>query len=65
MEKHNKQWFYDRVGKRVYRTQSNCLCEICQAVYHKGLVIADELHASYLYDCQNELDLFYSDTKLP
>jgi hypothetical protein len=65
MEKHNKQWFHDRIGKRVYRTQNTCQCEVCQAVYHNGLLIADQLHATYLYDIQNELNLFYSDTKLP
>ena len=59
--KHNLDWYKDRVGKRVYRTASTCPCEICKSVEDVGLVIADELHANYLYDCQNDLNLYYFD----
>lgn len=63
MEKHNKQWFLDRIGKKVFRTNGQCKCEVCANVVKNGLIIAGELHAIYLYDCQNELDLFYFDKK--
>ena len=63
-EKHNEQWFVDRVGKRVYRLNNNCDCCVCVAVFEHGLIISDKFHANYLFDCQNELELFYSDTPL-
>lgn len=61
--RHDKQWYIDRIGKRVFRTKSSCQCEVCDAVYRNGLVIADEMHADYLYCCQNEMNLFYFDEK--
>lgn len=61
MEKHDLQWYKDRIGKLVFRTASTCPCEICRKVEEVGLTIADEFHANYLFDCQNELDLFYFD----
>lgn len=57
-------WFKERIGKRVYRTKSTCTCEICKNVFENGLIISDELHAHYLYDCQNELRLVYEDKKI-
>jgi hypothetical protein len=62
-EIHNKKWFIDRIGKRVYRTESSCKCQTCVDVFINGLVISDEMHADYLYCCQNELNLFYFDEK--
>lgn len=64
MEKHNKQWYQDRIGKRVYRTEASCQCDVCKKIGEVGLVIDDELHAQYLYDCQNELDLYYFDNPI-
>lgn len=58
-QKHNQEWFISRVGKRVFRTESSCQCDVCKEVGKFGLVIADEFHAKYLYDCQNELNLYY------
>lgn len=63
MEKHDLEWYKKRIGKKVYRTASTCPCEVCKKVEDVGLYIADELHANYLYDCQNELDLYYFDEK--
>lgn len=63
MIKHDKQWFIDRVDKRVFRTESKCKCDTCKHVAENGLVIFDELHAQYLYDCQNEMGLYYFDKK--
>jgi hypothetical protein len=31
---------------------------VCTTVHKEGLIITDEQHANYLYDCQ-ELDLIY------
>ena len=64
MEKHNLDWFRERIGKRVYRTEADCRCEICKKVGEIGLIVNDRLHAQYLYDCQNELDLYYLDEPL-
>ena len=63
MEKNDLKWYKDRIGKRVYRTASQCQCEVCKKVEDVGLIIADELHANYLFDCQNDLDLYYFDEK--
>lgn len=60
---HNKVWFKERVGKRLYRTKSHCTCKVCYDVFHNGVIVQDELHAIYLFDCQTELGLFYFDTK--
>ena len=57
---HDKQWFIDRIGKRVYRKNNICNCKVCVNVHEHGLVISDETHAIYLYDCQ-EMDLIYYD----
>ena len=61
MDKHNLEWYKERIGKKVFRTASTCPCEVCKKVEEVGLYIADELHANYLYDCQNDLDLYYFD----
>jgi len=55
---HDKQWFIDRIGKRIYREKNVCSCPVCAKVHEEGLIITDEQHANYLYDCQ-ELDLIY------
>lgn len=59
------QWFKDRIGKHIYRyTPTTCKCEVCNAVFNKGLIISDEIHAQYLFDCQNELGLQYEDEQI-
>lgn len=47
-----KQWFLDRIGKRVYRDSNGCSCEVCKRIRDVGLVILDETHAIYLYDME-------------
>jgi hypothetical protein len=59
--KHDKQWFIDRIGKRVYRDKNTCHCEICKEVFEKGVIIEKEWHAIYIYNLQNELQYTYSD----
>lgn len=65
MEKHNRKWFSDRIGKTIYRTQGigNCLCKECQQAREFGIVVMDEFHAGYLYDIQSEADFEYTDQK--
>ena len=63
MDKHNIEWFKERIGKKVYRTKGQCNCMVCYNVFMNGLYISDEFHVNYLYDCQNDLDLYYFDEK--
>lgn len=60
---HSEQWFIDRVGKRIYRHTDTKCCDTCQKVLEEGLIVANKVHAQYLYDCQCEMDLIYSDDK--
>lgn len=54
--KNRKQWFLDRIGKKVYRNSNGCDCDICKSVKKNGLVIEDEMHANYLYDVECEFN---------
>jgi len=47
-----KQWFLDRIGKRVFREETSCQCETCKRVSKEGVVINDEMHAIYLHDIE-------------
>ena len=55
-----RQWFVDRIGKRVFRTPVDC-CEHCTKVNKEGLVIHDEQHAQYLFDVECETPVKYFD----
>lgn len=58
---HDKQWFLDHIGKTIYRkTKLNC-CATCTHVENKGLTVNDQEHADYLFLCQNEMGLIYTD----
>jgi hypothetical protein len=57
-----KQWFIDRIGNVVYRTKTTCGCGVCEDIYKKGLLIADEMHARYIHDCEFEQVAKYFDT---
>lgn len=65
--KEREQWFLDRIGKRIYRENNGCPCEVCQKITDTGLIIADEMHASYLndveamYNAESEHKLKYTD----
>ena len=52
---HTKGWFIRRISKRIFRdrTKKFC-CDSCERVAVEGIVINNELHASYLYDIQND-----------
>jgi len=44
-----KEWFLERVGKRIFRDkQKELCCQTCGMVEVYGLVIIDEEHAFYL-----------------
>jgi len=51
---HTLKYFKNRIGKRIYRDDSGCPCHDCKRIVEEGLIIADEDHAEYLYDMQNE-----------
>lgn len=58
-----KQWFIDRIGKRVYRDATSCKCPICKSGGEHGVFINDKLHALYLQDCEFDLEIKYRDKK--
>ena len=47
-----KQWFIDRIGKRVYRNKTSCDCATCERIYTDGIIISDSTHADYIFDCE-------------
>lgn len=47
-----RQWFIDRIGKRVFREDVFCQCETCKRISKEGLIINDEMHAIYLHDVE-------------
>ena len=53
------QDFKDNIGKRVYRKAHSCGCHTCADVTKRGLVIYDENHAQYLYECSSEFQIDY------
>ena len=65
MKQHKLEWFKKRIGKHIFRTSFSCPCDSCKKVGEVGLFIADELHANYLFDCQNDLQLYYFDIRKP
>ncbi len=52
-----QKWFTDRIGKRVYRNKTSCKCGICVSGYEKGVMVNDEMHASYLCDVEAEYSM--------
>jgi hypothetical protein len=63
MKRHNLKWFVNRIGKRIYRLTDICCCVYCKKVFEEGLIISNKKHATYLFDCQNEMNLEYADKK--
>lgn len=49
-----KQWFLDRIGKRIYRDEETCKCSSCQEFTKEGIIILNDEHAYYLYLVQND-----------
>ena len=61
--KNRKQWFIDRIGKRIYRCQVKCQCDSCRQVHEEGLIIIDVDHAIYLHCAEAEMGIRYSEIK--
>lgn len=47
----------------MYRLTDNHCCPACTGVYENGLMVGDQMHAAYLFLCQNEDQLEYADKK--
>jgi hypothetical protein len=63
-----EKWFYDRIGKIVWRNKTSCTCKVCDSIYQNGSMLLDEMDASYICDfeaiCKAEgVVLRYFDTK--
>lgn len=63
-----KQWFINRINKRVYRNKVACNCPTCKDVYKNGVIIDNLQHAIclYGYECDYNIKGFplkYFDTK--
>lgn len=43
------QWFYNHIGKRVYRNKISCECEACINDYKYGLKIDSKMEAESLF----------------
>ena len=56
-----RQWFIDRIGKKVYRCDLKCACEVCQSG-KKGILIEDYDQACYMNDCKGEMGINYYDS---
>ena len=59
MKKHSKQWFINRIWKRVYRWSVDCKCITCTDVEKDWVEIYNESHADYLYTVQYDLQINY------
>jgi len=52
----NLQWFKNRIGKRIYRDISGCVCKGCKEVDENGMIVSDEFHAEYLEMIDNDFE---------
>lgn len=48
------EWFKQKIGKTIYRDSDGCSCPTCERIVENGLTVADEQHAEYIFDIQNE-----------
>ena len=46
----NKEWFVERIGKRIYRDSQRDCCPHCSKIAKEGLIVGNEMHAEYLAD---------------
>lgn len=56
-----KDWFRDKIGKRIFRIKSTCPCESCLRVHREGIEVLDEDHADYLTIIEAETGIKYFD----
>jgi hypothetical protein len=50
-------WFLKRVGKRIFRSETSCSCEMCSHVRQRGLVVVNGIHADYLCNIEAEYNI--------
>ena len=60
LQQHDHEWFKQRIGYRVYRTNEESNQE-SNGEYKYGIVIYDIIQSRVLFDTQNDLGLFYFD----
>lgn len=60
-----EQWFMDRIGKRIWRNETGCECEICAHIYKEGIIFTGEYHAGFACDMEgcSQGSLKYFDSK--
>ena len=44
----SKEWFTQRIGKKIYRDHIECQCFECTKNEDEGLTVIDKQHAEYL-----------------
>jgi hypothetical protein len=42
------------INLQIDRNETSCQCGVCKNVFENGLVVEDNFHADYLYDCEGE-----------
>lgn len=55
-------WLIERIGKKIYRTKTDCLCMACKSVYDNGMYIVDHNHALFLAKYGAQKNIQYFDT---
>ena len=53
-----RQWFLDRIHKKIWRKKLSCTCKDCQKNW---VTILDRQHANYIFLCSNEEGICYYD----
>lgn len=52
-----RNWFIDRIGKRVFRNDTGCECLECYNIVKSGFIIENCDMAEYLYEQMEEKQL--------
>lgn len=52
INKERLKWFYDRIGKRIYRTDVKCKCAECCNAYVNGTKVLNKVNAEWLYSTE-------------
>lgn len=55
------QRFIERIGKRIYRDETNCHCESCEEVTKNWMIVFDEIHAKDLHSVSWDYHIEYRD----
>jgi|688.fasta_scaffold383494_2 hypothetical protein len=56
----NRNWFLERIGKKIKRHRKNCPCLECEENRTETLVIKDEAHAIEIHlDCVKNKKLYF------